>query len=204
MHSINFKGEEAMAQSKFYPAYISFFIVIFLFSGLTGISKDKEVLQVKTYLSRDQSHPGETFKVGLLVKVIPGWHIHAAQLEDEFLIPTSLDFEGKEGLEVQGYYFPPAIKKKYEYSESELSVYEGECVFGVLIQADNKIAPGKYNIKGRLKYQACDSTSCLPPKEVKLKIPLAIVPLTQETKEINPEVFSQMEFKNPAETPVKK
>jgi thiol:disulfide interchange protein DsbD len=172
-----------------------FILVVF---GLLGQAypqgqENTQVLQFQTFLSRNAVHAGETFKVALLLRINPGWHINGHELADEFLIPSSLTFDENQGLKITDYYYPKANSGKYEYSEYELLVYEGEVVFAATVKADAGLQAGQQNLTGKFMYQACDHRSCLPPKTINLGIPVAIVDLSQETIEINQEIFSKIE-----------
>lgn len=171
------------------------FGLVFLFGYSLSSSEEEEIVKVKTFISKNGIHPGETFKVALFVQISPPWHIHASELSDEFLIPTEMIFEENENLEVTQYYYPEPKSEKFEYSDSELQIYDEEVIMGALIKASSELQPGEYKLKGKLGYQACDDRSCLPPKKVEFEILVKIIPVSQETEDIHPEIFSKLDFK---------
>jgi DsbC/DsbD-like thiol-disulfide interchange protein len=175
---------------------IPFIIGMILLLGFTNVSEGQsDIVEIKSYISKDGVHPGETFKVAVLVKINPGWHIHANELSDQFLIPTELLFETNEKFEVTQYHYPDPKLEKYEYSESELEVYDGEIIIGALVKTSSALKPGKYTLKGELDYQACDDRSCLSPKKIEFEIAFKSVPLSKKMKAINKNIFSKLNFK---------
>ena len=175
---------------------VPFVIGVILLLVFTNISNGQsDIVEIQAFLSKDGVHPGETFKVALLVKISPGWHIHANELADQFLIPTELIFEESDKIEVTKFHYPEPKLEKYEYSESELEVYDGEIVLGALVKANSELKPGTYKWKGELGYQACDNRSCLAPQKIEFEISFASVPLSKKTEFINKEIFSKLDFK---------
>ncbi len=172
-----------------------FFFGLFLFFGYVNISaQEEEIVKINTYISKNGIHPGETFKVALVATISPGWHIHAHELADEFLIPTEFTLEGKEKVEIIKYSYPEPRLEKFEYSESALQIYDGEVILGVLVKADAGLELGSHKLNGTFSFQACDSRSCLPPKKIEFKISFRVVPASQKTEEINQSIFSRVDF----------
>jgi DsbC/DsbD-like thiol-disulfide interchange protein len=168
---------------------------LFLLFFFTNISaQEEEIVKVKTFVSKSAIHPGETFKVALEASVSPGWHIHAHELADEFLIPTEIVFEGSERIEIVKYSYPEPRLEKFEYSESALQIYDGEVILGALVKTDAGLELGSHKIKGSLSFQACDSRSCLPPKKIEFEISFKAVPASQKTEEVNQGIFSKLNF----------
>jgi len=175
-------------------------MVIFIVIGLfflgrqAYVSAEEEVVQVKTFISKDRVHPGEKFKVAFFVEVNPGWHINAHELADEFLIPTLLTFEEKDNVELLEYYYPEPKLRKFDYSEEELQIFEDKAILGALVSVGKDLGLGLHKLKAKLRYQACDHRSCLPPKTLNFEIDFNVVDASQETQEINQEIFSKIDF----------
>lgn len=171
-------------------------IGMILLLGFTSVSEGQsDIVDIKTFISKNGVHPGETFKVAVLVKISPGWHIHANELSDQFLIPTELLFEENEKIKVTQFHYPEPKLEKYEYSESELEIYDGEILLGALVKTSSALKPEKYTLKGELDYQACDDRSCLSPKKIEFEISFKSVPLSKKIKFINKKIFSKLNFK---------
>jgi len=156
--------------------------------------ENEQVVEVKSALAKDAVRPGETFKAAVILKVQAGYHINDNAPLDEFMIPTSLAIEDNPDFEVIEIYYPTGRRARFSYSEAELLVYDGETALGVLLKAKDGLAPGAKILKAILSYQACDNTSCLPPKE----LPFEISVLVAKTggADIHPEIFGKLRFKS--------
>lgn len=167
---------------------------IFFWALCGNLSAEEEVVKVETFISKDGIHPGETFKVAFLVKISQNWHINAHELADEFLFPTSLTVEEDKSIKAMKYYYPEPKSGKFDYSESELLVYDGGVILGALVKIGDDVELGEQKLKAKFKYQACDNTSCLPPKTLNFEITFLVVNPSQETKKIHQEIFSKLDF----------
>jgi len=174
----------------FCASFISFYVVC-----ICCPAADRSLVKASPLLSKDKIRPGDPFKVAVRVSIAPGYHINGNKIADPFLIPTELFLEEQPNLLAEEYLYPTPKSARYSYSESELLIYEGDIIIAVLIQAGKELPLGSQKLKGKLIYQACDNVTCLPPREVQIEIPLDIVPSSQETKDINQDVFDKLEFK---------
>lgn len=156
--------------------------------------KTDQVVEVKALLSRDGVRPGEAVKAAILLKVQAGYHINDNAPRDEFLVPTALTFDETPGLEVVEIYYPAGHRARFAYSQMELSVYEGEAVLGAVIKVGPGNAAGPLKLKGTLSYQACDNSSCLPPKDLPFEVRIPVAAAGQEVHETNAEVFAKIPF----------
>lgn len=103
--------------------------------------------------------------VELRFQIRPGMHINSHAPHDELLVPTSLETNG--ALKVVGSEYPAGIPLRLEVGAGEvLSTYQGE--FAVRLQV---VAPkGDGELVGTLRYQACDSRSCFPPRVLPVRV----------------------------------
>jgi len=172
-------------------------IIIFFFflcgSVLTE-AKEEEIVTVKTFISHDGIHPGKSFKGAFLLNITPGWHIYGPELLDEFLIPSELIIDEDDKIKVLKLYYPEPGSGRFEYSEVELQIYEGEVLMGALIKVSDDIALKKHFLKASLLYQPCDDRTCLAPRTLKLEIPFKVVSPSKKVKEINNQCFSTIDF----------
>lgn len=118
--------------------------------------------------------PGAAADSALPVELRPGYHVNSIMPSDEYLIPLRLTWD-KGPLEAAGFTFPPARMEKYSFSDKPLSVYSGNFEIVTHFKAAAGAAPGVSTLKGRLRYQACNSTMCLSPKTLEVSLPVEIV-----------------------------
>src|SRR5581483_9745458 len=70
-----------------------------------------------------------------------------------------------DGLTVTEVVFPKPIETRVVGFDQPLAVFEDEFVVGVRFSAPNAVPPGT-RIPVHLRYQACNDTTCFPPKTV--------------------------------------
>ena len=166
-------------------------LTIFAFSQELPTS---QLIQVQGLASLDKVYPGSSFELAIVVDVALGWHINSNNPLDEFLVPSELVFDEKEGITYGEVIYPEPILQKFSFSESDVSAYEGKVVFGVKATLASDFPLGDTVISSRLIYQACDDQSCLPPAEISIEIPAKVVGLSEPVNAINQEIFSKIDF----------
>lgn len=107
--------------------------------------------------------------------VIPrGWHIQSNAPLDEFLIPTELKASG-EGVRFGKAVFPRPLLKDFPALGGKVALFEDTVDIAVTARGakgkpDAKaLTAALENSKIGLRYQACNDSQCLPPKEVAAK-----------------------------------
>jgi len=179
-----------------FPGIILFILICFSFLCGSALieAQEEKIVTVKTFISHDGIHPGESFKVALLLSITPGWHINGPRLDDEFLIPSELIIDESDNIKLLKLHYPEPGSGRFDYSEAELPVYEGEMLLGALIVVSEDIALKKHILKAGFLYQPCDDRICMAPKTLKLEIPFKVVSLSKKVKEINKKIFSKIHF----------
>lgn len=102
-----------------------------------------------------------------------GYHVNSNTPSESYLIPLRLSWDAGP-LETVGVVFPKPHLEKYEFSATPLSVFTGnfELVSKFKVAAGAPTGPGM--ALGKLRYQACNNNSCLPPKVLEIKLPVVI------------------------------
>jgi thiol:disulfide interchange protein DsbD len=99
------------------------------------------------------------------VTIAPGWHINAHEPRDAFLIPTTLDVSPPEGQTAGAVTWPPPVERTLAFSPGKpLLLYEGTIKLTALLGGRGGASP----VRARLRFQACDDTTCLPPRTLEL------------------------------------
>jgi len=112
--------------------------------------------------------PGATVKVPVTVQIRPAYHINSSRPADEYLIPTTLTWEPS-GLDLRKTEYPEPEKVNYSFSAQPLSVYSNKIVITSHFSVPDEV-PALTELKGRLRYQACNSKACFPPKTADVSI----------------------------------
>jgi thiol:disulfide interchange protein DsbD len=152
------------------------------------------VVKARTLLAADAAHPGSSVKAAIVAEVAPGFHINEHKPTLDYLIPTELKLESTKDLSAGNFVYPKGQLKKFAFSDTDLSVYEGEFVVGVLVKVQQTIRPGTYTLKGELRYQACNDYACLPPVSIPLSLAVKVVPSSVPIRRINSDVFNKVQF----------
>ncbi|HEV7486229.1 MAG TPA: cytochrome c biogenesis protein CcdA [Thermoanaerobaculia bacterium] len=125
---------------------------------------------VKLTGSVNERHAAEVKGV-VTATIESGWHINSNKPLDDFVIPTKLSFDGTELVSAQ---YPQHTVRSFTFSGGQkLAVYEGT----IQIPFTAKLQSGD-TIKGKLHYQACNDTVCLPPRDAEVTIDANVVAAT--------------------------
>jgi len=150
-----------------------------------------QVVEAKWVMASDAAHPNSMVKAAVVAKVSAGYHINDHKPTLDYLIPTELKLEPLKQVEVEDVTYPKGVLKKFAFSDTPLSVYEGRLVVGSVLQVGRAMAPGAYTLKGKFSYQACNDHACLPPASVPLTLTLKVVPPNVPLKPENSDVFER-------------
>ena len=108
-------------------------------------------------------------EVELRFRVGPGLHINSHTPKDETLLPTLLKLDAQPGVKVLRQEYPAGVPFHLNIGAGEtLDTYQGEFRVHLRVEA----ARGSSELNGVLRYQACDSASCFPPRSLPVKVAL--------------------------------
>ena len=139
------------------------------FPGSDATDSSKTAKAAVMYLFPEQvSIPAQkTTAVDLHFRVADGLHINSHTPREKSLIPTNLAVVEQDGFKVVGVDFPAGTDYSFAFDPQEkLSVYTGEFVLKAHISAP----AGEHLLQGALRYQACNSNSCYPPKTIPVAV----------------------------------
>src|SRR5271155_3515133 len=118
---------------------------------------------------------GKPATVPLTFRVASGYHINSNQPKSEFLIPTALKVEATTDIVIGKTSYPDGKDMSFAFAPDEkLNVYTGDFKVDVLVRPLRSVQPGKYVVRGTLKYQACDNKACFPPKNLPISFDVKI------------------------------
>jgi len=104
-------------------------------------------------------------KVSLNFRVVRGFHINSNAPKDEFLIPTALKMDLPTDIVLGKIEYPQGQDVSFPFSpDTKLNVYSGDFTINLMVHPLASVVPGKYMMRGVLRYQACDNAQCFPPK----------------------------------------
>ena len=101
------------------------------------------------------------------LSVAPGWHINAHTPRDEFLIATTLEIVPPPGQKVAEIAWPQPVERTLAFAPGKpLLLYEGQVRLSAPLSGT--AAAGGPPLRARLRFQACNDTTCLPPRTLEL------------------------------------
>ena len=118
----------------------------------------------------DKVNKGRTVRASVVMDIPSGLHVQSNKPLDKFLVATKLDVETPSGMKVGPVSYPRALMRKLKFSKGMVAVYEGRSILRFNVTVPANYSGGSGDIKGKLRFQACNDESCFPPvtREVKM------------------------------------
>ena len=137
-------------------------------SSPARVSSSADVVTVR---SADVSIPaGGKADATVTLSVSPGYHVNANPATFSYLIPTAVNPGTAEGVIAGKPIYPVAQKKKFQFAEEALAVYEGEVQIKLPLRAEANAGKGARSLLVDVRVQACDSEKCYAPDTLKTMI----------------------------------
>ncbi len=119
---------------------------------------------------------GAQTMVPLNFRVASGFHINSNTPKSEFLIPTALKMDLPTDIVLGKIDYPAGKDLAFPFSPDEkLNVYSGDFTINVAVHPLSSVSPGKYIMRGVLRYQACDNAQCFPPKTLPVNFDVKVI-----------------------------
>jgi thioredoxin:protein disulfide reductase len=121
-------------------------------------------------IAPDKIKKGRTVRASVVMDIPSGLHVQSNKPLDKFLVATKLEVETPSGMKVGPVAYPRALMRKLKFSKGMVAVYEGRSVLRFNVTVPANYSGGSGEIKGKLRFQACNDESCFPPvtREVKM------------------------------------
>jgi len=118
----------------------------------------------------DKIKKGRSVRATVVMDIPHGLHVQSNKPLDKFLVPTKLDVETPSGMNVGPISYPRPVMRKLKFSKGNVAVYEGKAMIRFNVTVPANYSGGSGEIKGKLRFQACNDESCFPPvtREVKM------------------------------------
>jgi thioredoxin:protein disulfide reductase len=127
-------------------------------------------VNVSGSIAPDKIKKGRVVRGTVVMEIPAGLHVQSNRPLDKYLIATKLDLETPSGMQAGPVSYPRAVMRNLKFSKGAVAVFEGRAVlrFNVTVPASYNGSSGE--IKGKLRFQACNDESCFPPvvREVKM------------------------------------
>jgi thiol:disulfide interchange protein DsbD len=127
-------------------------------------------VNVSGSVAPDKVKKGRVVRATVVIDIPSGLHVQSSKPLDKFLVATKLDVETPSGMKVGPISYPRALMRKLKFSKGMVAVYEGKSIVRFNVTVPANYSGGSGEIKGKLRFQACNDESCFPPvtREVKM------------------------------------
>lgn len=132
---------------------------------------------------------GGVLRLAVVVDIDEGWHINTEDPGDEFMAPTSLEWQLPEGWPEVRLEYPQGEAITFEFSETPLQVWEERTVLVGTVLAPAGAA-GVATLAVSVTAQACNNSQCLPPLSVTADLEIEIAPAGGSSEAVNQEFFA--------------
>ena len=162
--------------------------------------KPSDIVTTKTYVSMDPVPRGKDFQAAVVVKINPGYHMNSHKPSDSYLIPTTVTPQLPDGFTLVGEpSYPLGKNEKFPFSpDKPLNVYTESATIRLKVTAGEKAALGKSSIPVTLRFQACNTSACLPPVKIPLTLEVTVVDAGKSGKPVNGEIFPKSSYQKPS------
>jgi thiol:disulfide interchange protein DsbD len=144
--------------------------VLLLLLPATLYAQSAADVNVSGSIAPDKIKKGRVARATVVVDIPKGLHVQSSRPLDKYLVATKLDVETPSGIKAGPISYPRALMRNLKFSKGAVAVYEGRAVlrFNVTVPPNYNGSSGE--IKGKLRFQACNDESCFPPvtREVKM------------------------------------
>jgi DsbC/DsbD-like thiol-disulfide interchange protein len=139
-------------------------------------NNEPPILAAQIKPAQPMAAPGGAFTVSLVLTIAPKLHINGPAAHEAGLIPTKISFSAPPQISFGQPAYPPAHKVRVQFADQPVEVYSGK----VGIEVPGRVAagarPGRYEVKAKISYQACDDQVCHLPASLEVNFSLEVAP----------------------------
>lgn len=149
---------------------LSIFSLIFVtfLAAVNGVSTDAQTISGS--INKDSVRRGRRAASGQIILKIPAeLHVNSHKPNDEFTVPTTVKFNDS-NVKVSKIIYPKGILRKFKFSETALSVYQGRVIFPFTFSVPANLKSNEIRINAMIEFQACNEEVCFPPKRKKITL----------------------------------
>src|SRR5437016_2808305 len=145
--------------------------------------------KVATLLSVDKLSPTARFRLAVVVDVTTHWHINANPVNVEGLIPTTLTLQPPASVVIDRIVYPKGTSTKVSWADEPVVLYAGRAIVFAEGHVSADAKPGPLKFEGSLRYQACNDSVCIAPKNIPVVLETEIVPESQMPRPDHSDIF---------------
>jgi len=142
------------------PKICAIFLCFISTASAAGVDS---VVAVRAVAPVEQVSAGGETALTIELEIARSYHINSSRPLQDYLIPTSVEFDPMQGVTFEEAVFPEALIKKLPVSDTPMSVYERKVKITAAMRLAEDFSQKEAIVHGRVRSQACDRNSCLPP-----------------------------------------
>jgi thiol-disulfide isomerase/thioredoxin len=117
--------------------------------------------------------PGDRFVVELSAQIDKGWHLYSTEQVEGGPKPTRITFPTGQAFEQAGEIDSPAPHSSFDPNfQVETEFYEESVTFAIPLRRLPNFTADASKVVVNVRYQTCTRTVCLPPKLLKIEVPV--------------------------------
>ena len=154
---------------------------IFLILSLVlswALFAEDDIVKASVELNENELHAGARTRVVVVLEIKEGWHINAANVLDDYSIPTKISLINDRFL-LTDIEYPEGKITPISWG-GNMSLYEATVRIPAVITASETISEGKNELEFQVSYQACNDITCMSPENVSIPAEIMI-----KTPEVN-------------------
>ena len=173
-------------------------IAVMLLQARSDEQEKEKILRARIILPVESLQRQASYELLIEMQVGEGWHINSNKPLEDFLIPTEINFEAREGVSFGKISYMKPEMKKFAFSETMLSVYEKTAYAKTTITISPDLDASEIVIRGSVYYQACNDQSCLAPEQAGFAKLVDILAAEEIPEATNQEIFERVKADFPA------
>jgi DsbC/DsbD-like thiol-disulfide interchange protein len=159
------------------------------------IAQGRPRAEVSIVGNTDTVHAGRTTRLALRVALPDGVHVQSNAPRDPLLIATAVTVVPPSGVTVEQIVYPPATDFTQAGQSTPLAVFEQRFAVGVELALAGGVTPGELQVPVRLRYQACDRTTCFAPLREEVTATLRVVADGVKSNPLFTELLDRLPFR---------
>ncbi|MFN8338382.1 MAG: cytochrome c biogenesis protein CcdA [Saprospiraceae bacterium] len=140
------------------------FLFFFLFS-IVWITGSSQILNPVKWKFETEKITDTEYKLKFIANVDKGWTVYSQYTSDDGPVPTSVNFEKKDGIHLVGKSTESGSKKEGMDSYFDVHVIKFLSDKPFVIEQKIKVIDASKPITGYVNFMACDHEKCLPPSD---------------------------------------
>lgn len=119
--------------------------------------------------------PAARFTLKLMAHVEEGWHLYSMKKMNDGPIPTRIWIAEGQPFQLSApVKSPEPLTLQDQNFNMEVEFYVGETTFLLPLRVTDAAASGPQKVTVSASYQACNDRICLPPRTVKVEVPVEV------------------------------